>query len=315
MTWLAVAAAATVFYRLHPADTWLFYAALPACLLEAGFYLAATFPETRNAFSRALPPAWRASALWASALAPYLILSLGTHTFLFQAFLLLAALTAIFSFWYVAAPRRLAYEAGFLAIAAAPLITHVFRRIYLSPDDKIDLDILGHLMWIRVGIVSLLSLRPWDPGEFGLWPRAKEWVSGLRWYVITLLPVCAIALGLHDVRFSMPAREPWIAIAQTIGTFFGIFWVVALSEELFFRGFIARGLIRSGWNTAAAVLLSAVLFGSSHLWYHAFPNWRRAVVATVLGIGCGAAYVRTGSVRVPMVTHALTVATWRLFFR
>lgn len=314
-TWLAIAVAAVVYLNLHPGDTWLLYAALPACLLESGFYLGATFSETREALEEIFPPPRRALILWLSGLAPYLVFSLAAQTFRPPAFLLLAVLVALLSFWYLLVPRRAAYDIGFLAIAAAPIITHVFRRVYIAPDPKIQLDILGHLMWIRVGIGALLSLRPWDPGKFGLWPLRKEWRSGLGWYAITLVPVCAIALGLHDVRLAVPSREVPIVVAQGIGTFFGILWVVALSEELFFRGFIAQGLLKSGVSPFVAVAISALLFGSSHLWFHQFPNWPRAAVATVLGLGCGAAYVQTRSVRVSMVTHALVVTTWRLFFR
>jgi membrane protease YdiL (CAAX protease family) len=92
-------------------------------------------------------------------------------------------------------------------------------------------------------------------------------------------------------------------------------WVVALGEELFFRGVIERALL-NGWRSPVpAVLLSAILFGSAHLWFHEFPNWRRALIATLLGLGCGMAYLRNGSVRAPMVTHALVVTTWRVFFK
>jgi membrane protease YdiL (CAAX protease family) len=62
-------------------------------------------------------------------------------------------------------------------------------------------------------------------------------------------------------------------------------------------------------------VLSALVFGSAHLWFRGFPDWRQSLVAAVLGIFCGLAYARTGSVRVPMVTHTLMVTTWRLFFK
>ncbi len=313
--WLVLGVAAFVFSRQHPGNTWLLSVALPACLLEATFYLAATFSETRRSFAQLLNAPLRAAILCFSAILPYLVFSFGAHTFHRRAFLLLAALSALLSFWYLLVPRRVAFDVAFLVIAAAPLITRVFRSIYVSPDPDIQLDILGHLMWIRIGILALLVLRPWDPGAFSLWPRKEEWKAGLVWYGVILIPVCTVALSLHDVQFASADRNPLLVAAQGVGTFFGILWVVALSEELFFRGFIMRGLMKSGQSPAIAIALSAVLYGSCHLWFHQFPNWRRALVATVLGLGCGAAYARTNSVRTPMVTHALVVTTWRLFFR
>jgi membrane protease YdiL (CAAX protease family) len=64
-----------------------------------------------------------------------------------------------------------------------------------------------------------------------------------------------------------------------------------------------------------AVIVSSALFGCAHLWVHDFPNWKRAVVAGVLGIACGYAYAQAKSIRAPMVTHTLVVVTWRMLFR
>src|SRR5205823_5810186 len=142
-----------------------------------------------------------------------------------------------------------------------------------------------------------------------------EWKTGLLYYAFALVRIALLALALHDVRFA-PLEGAWWQIAGiALGTFFAILWVVALGEELLFRGVIERALL-NGWDSRVlAVGVSAVLFGIVHLWFREFPNWRHALVATLLGIACGVAYLRTGSVRAPMVTHAFVVATWRVFFK
>jgi len=290
-------------------------AALPALMLETAFYLASMFESTRLAFAAIRQRRSQAALLWISALLPYLVFSFAAETFARNAFYLLAALTAVFSLWYAILPRRFAYDAGFMVIAAAPILLRVFRRIYVSPDPHMRIDVLGHLMWIRIGVLALLVLREWKPGPFSLWPRASEWRSGLIWFLILVLPIIGLALGLHDVRFQ-PLQGTWWQIAAiAIGTFFGALWVIALGEELFFRGIIERALLNTWASPVVAVLLSALVFGAVHLWFHEFPNWRRACVAGLLGIGCGMAYWRTGSVRAPMVTHAIVVTTWRVFFK
>jgi membrane protease YdiL (CAAX protease family) len=290
-------------------------AALPAFLVEAVFYLGSVFEQTRAWLKRANSRRAQAGILWMSALLPYLIFSFAAGTFHPNAFYLLAALCAVLSFWYAVLPRRSAYDVGFLTIAAAPIILHTFRRIYVSPDADLRIDILGHLMWIRLGIAALLVLREWNPGQFGFWPRREEWKTGILYYLLVLVPIVALALVLHDVRFEPLKGEWWRIAGIAIGTFFGFLWVVVLGEELLFRGVIQRAMM-SGWRSQiAAVLTSAVLFGCVHLWFHDFPNWRRALVVTVLGIACGVAYLRTGSVRAPMVTHAFVITTWRVFFK
>ncbi len=295
-------------------------AALPAFSIEAIFYLGSGFRETRTWLARLPSRRAQAAFLWMSALLPYLVYSFATGTFEPRAFYLLAVLTGVLAFWHATLPQRLAYDIGFLVIAAALIVLPVFQRIYFSPgyrspDPRIHAEYLGHLMWIRLGVAALLVLREWDPGPFSFWPRAREWKAGLLYYAVVLMPVLGLALWLHEVRFD-PRQGAWWGIAGVaIGTFFGFLWVVALGEELFFRGVVERALLDRWRSPAAAVAVSAVVFGSAHLWFHEFPNWRRASVAAVLGIGCGLGYWRTGSVRTSMVTHALVVTTWRVFFK
>ena len=178
-----------------------------------------------------------------------------------------------------------------------------FGRIYLAPDRHVHAEILGQLMWIRVGIVALLALREWDPGAFGLWPNVAEWRAGALYYGVAIVPIALLALGVHDVRWAPLTGEWWRVIGIAAGTFFGFLWVTALSEELFFRGVVTHTLLDHLPSRGLAIGLSAVVFGSAHLWFHDFPDWRQAVVAGLLGVFCAAAYARTGSVRVPMVTH------------
>lgn len=304
-----------MYSQAHAGAHWILFAALPSFLLEATFYLGATFEDTRAAFARIGSKRTQAGMIWLSSLLPYVVFSTLSGTLVTNAFGLLAALTGIFAFWYVVLPQRSAYDFGFLALAAAPVITAVFHRIYLSPDPHMRVDILGHLMWIRVGILALLILRQWNPGKFSLWPQLHEWKIGTVYYLIVLLPISLLALGLHDVRFAPLNGHPWQIVAIAVGTFFGILWVVALSEELFFRGVVTPVVLKAWRSPALAIIVSALLYGCSHLWFRGFPNWRHALVATLLGLACGSAYLRSGSVRAPMVTHALIVTTSRLFFR
>jgi membrane protease YdiL (CAAX protease family) len=315
-TWTALVLAAFYYSNLHPDFRWIWTAALPAFFLETLFYLGSVFENTRTAWADVLSAsARRAAALWISALLPYLVFSLAAGTFVRNALLLIAGLSAIYAFWYVVFPRRIAYDIGFLVIAAFPFVARVFGRLYQSPDPHLRVDILGHLMWIRLGVLILLVLREWNAGPFGLWPRSREWRNGFIWFAAAILPLTATALALHAVHYS-PVQGPWwrfLAIAA--GTFLGAFAVITLGEELFFRSVIQRAIDRASGSVVLAVILSSLLFGGVHLWYRHFPNWQWAVVATVLGVFCGIAYAQTGSIRASMVTHSLTIMMWRMIFQ
>ncbi len=170
-------------------------------------------------------------------------------------------------------------------------------------------------MWIRVGILALLVLREWEPGPFGFWPTMSEWRTGTLYFCAAILPLAALALGVHDARWAPATGEWWRVAGKAIGTFLGFLWVTTLGEELFFRGLIARALLDRLSSRMLAVVVSAVFFGAAHLWFRSFPDWRSAVVAGLLGVFCGHAYARTGSVRVAMVTHTLVITTWRMLFK
>jgi membrane protease YdiL (CAAX protease family) len=221
------------------------------------------------------------------------------------------------SFWYAVLPRHWLFDVGFLLFVAVPVAGRAFARIYLPPDPHIHLgvDVLGHLAWIRLAIVALLVLRGWKPGAFGIWPSGREWGVGAVYFLAAILPLSFVATELHVYRFAPVDASGWQVAGVAVAKFFGALWVVALSEELFFRGVIERAFLDHGPSPLLAILISAVLYGCSHLWYRHFPNWQDALVTTVLGIACGMAYASTRSVRTSMVTHALTVLAALLFFR
>jgi len=291
-------------------------AVLPACLLEVAFYLASVLESTRQWFGRLGPPKLLSAILWVSALVPYVVFSVQSGTFHMLHFWILATLFGILAGWYLVWPRHWIFDVGFLLLVAAPVAARVFIYLYLSPHPRdYRMDVLGHLAWIRLALVSLLLFRGWQPGAFGVWPRGREWGVGTVYFLVIILPLSFLATRLHLYRYA-PAHGPfWQVAATAIGTFFGILWVVALSEELFFRGVVERAFLDNWRSPLLAILVSSVLYGCSHLWHSGFPNWQDAVVTTVLGVACGMGYASTGSVRTSMVTHALTVAAARVFFR
>lgn len=202
--------------------------------------------------------------------------------------------------------RRFRYGwAVLVALAAAPVLLKAFRPLY-PPAGELRMEFLGQLMWIRTTLATIL--RDWQPEGvgFGFWPEPREWKTGLRYFLLLAPVVLALALA---TGFASPQRPegPWaMTLAKAAGTFFGILWVVALSEEFFFRGLLQP---RIGLWAASA------LFGLAHLGFREFPNWRFALVAAVAGVFYGLAYRAGGGIRAAMVTHACTVALWRTFFR
>jgi membrane protease YdiL (CAAX protease family) len=202
-------------------------------------------------------------------------------------------------------------DSVFLVLMAAPVLFRVFQMLYADPYPKLDASILGTAMWTRTGIIAVLVIRRLEGVGFGFVPSKRDWLVGLRNYVF-FVPIglgLALLVGFIKLR---PEPQNW---ALGLGTFLGIFFFVAASEEFFFRGFLQQLIERATQSQTTAIIIASVLFGLVHLGFRRqFPNWQFAVLAAVAGLFYGRAYVKTGSIRASMVTHALVVTTWRVFF-
>jgi len=211
-------------------------------------------------------------------------------------------------------PHRAGADLLFVLFMAAVYLANLERREYIDPHPKLTLDVLGKVMWIRVGAFAMLSIRRMKGVGFGFWPKRSEWMIGVIYFAL-FLPVAALAS--RAVGFGSPhAPAPgWDRIALlALGTFFGVLWVLALGEEFFFRGLLQQWIgqwLKSEWLGLA---LASLLFGLAHLWFHAFPNWPIVAMAAVAGVFYGLAFRQARSIRASMVTHALTVTAWKLFF-
>ncbi len=150
--------------------------------------------------------------------------------------------------------------------------------------------------------------------RFGFVPQAGEWRIGVQLYALFLPVGVAISYALHFARFRPQPLDWWKFVPLLIGTFFAFLWVVALAEEFFFRAFLQRLLARSLHSEAVGLAIASLVFGLAHLPFRSFPNWRFAILGGVSGVFYGLSFLKARSVRASMVTHALVVTTWRMFF-
>jgi membrane protease YdiL (CAAX protease family) len=224
-------------------------------------------------------------------------------------------LAAAAAWWFRALPAGRATDFGFVLLAASPILFKWFKVLYPDPSPRLDFAFMGQLMWIRVTALAVLNDRKPERVGFGFWPRGAEWRTGLLYFAAILPAILAVneLVGFADIGW--PRQSPGRALALGAGTFFGILWVVALSEELIFRGLLQPWLQQVLRNRWAGLLAASLLFGAVHLGFREFPNWRFSALAAVAGVGYGLAYERAGSIRASMVAHAALVTVWRLFFR
>jgi len=273
-----------------------------AVLIEFIFYLATGFEEIRKFFT----PPW----IVASALLPYLVYTIPTHRFEPLPFVVLATIAAAIAYWFVVLPHVWWSDLGFVAFAAAVLLSGVLKHfIYPMPARHVPVDVVpGHATLIHIAVMSALVVRKFPGINYGFIPTRREVLAGVRNFVY-FLPFGA-ALGVLLQIFKYRGQSPWLAPVL----FVGYFWMVALSEEFAFRGVIQQTLVRIMSNGHVALVLSSIAFGFVHLWFPGgFPNWRMMIVGSVAGWFYGRAFEQGGGIRASMVTHALTVTVWLIW--
>jgi len=114
--------------------------------------------------------------------------------------------------------------------------------------------------------------------------------------------MCSRWLGLAGARLRLPPRFAWLALSQIV--------VVAVPEELFFRGYVL-GRLEERWPSRRTLwgarvgwplLVSSALFALGHVLVD-FDGQRLAVFFPALAFGWMRA--RTGSIAAGALFHAL----------
>lgn len=155
-------------------------------------------------------------------------------------------------------------------------------------------------------------------------------VAGLRmrppslrssaWLLAPIYAALALAIGLGT-----GILEPgWPSILEAVLRPVGLLLFPALIEEFVFRGILMpRSLTDASWRRQwTAIGLSTVVFVLHHPMNHfligftdtlLFVDPGFLVIVAALGVTCGFAYLRSGSLWAPIAIHWATVVVWNLF--
>jgi len=277
-----------------------------AAMIEAAFFLATGFTPVVSRLRRLSRPV-SAFLLVISAVLPYLIFSIGAHLYRNASLVALIVLAGVTACWWLVLPRSVLADLLFLVWIAAGVLAKPFPLIY---GNLLAANSLGQMMWLHTSIFAALLVGRVEDPRLGFWPSAREWRIGFVTFAVFLPVAFVLGITLKFARFHPAPGWTWKAVPL----FLGMLWVVAYREEFFFRGLLQRWLARWLHGKATGLVAASILFGSVHLFFRQFPNWRFAVIAAVAGLFYGWAFDRGGGVRAPMVAHALVNATWRLLF-
>jgi membrane protease YdiL (CAAX protease family) len=136
--------------------------------------------------------------------------------------------------------------------------------------------------------------------------------AGVAFALFGVFCALPIAIPTHFAA-SAPAMKPGAEIGLTV---LAIFFLVALPEELLFRGLLHTLLARRlRDHPHLALVSSSLLFGLAHAKGPEQPVWVYVVLATLAGGFYGWTFVTTGKVTAAAVTHWLVDSYWSILFQ
>jgi membrane protease YdiL (CAAX protease family) len=97
--------------------------------------------------------------------------------------------------------------------------------------------------------------------------------------------------------------------------------LIALPEEILFRGIVAKNIQQYFSNIYITIILSALIFGMAHLLNGAksfWPknwNWKLTAMTFVAGIFLCLIYLMTNSLTIPIILHSLLILINKIFIK
>jgi membrane protease YdiL (CAAX protease family) len=193
-----------------------------------------------------------------------------------------------------------------LAIVGIPVELHWIDRSFPHP----GLTSLPKLLLVDSALYAFLVVRQLEHVGYDFFPRLRDFVIGVR-ELLFFAPI-VITLGLA-LQFITPHRRLPSA-ATAFSALLITFFLVAIPEELFFRGLL-QNLLEPRMGRMGALWTSAVIFGLSHFNKPLPFNWRYVLLATIAGLFYGRAWRDRRRLLTSATTHTLVDVLWSLWFR
>lgn len=239
---------------------------------------------------------------------PYLAFAESSSTLLKWG-ILLAAILAIPYLFYLGRARSKPAVTDLLAILLiwAPIEFKLFPYLQIPVEGYRPFNLI-HILILPFVIWNILFIRKWADLSYSLFLSGKDW--GIILSALALFTIIGLPLGLGLGFLSITVTDlSFIEISTRIVL---IWALVALPEEIFFRGLIQTGLSKLLSSSVSALICTSVLFGLTHI-NNTQHKFAYALLATLAGICYGWAYNRTHNAVASSVVHTAVNSVWFLF--
>jgi membrane protease YdiL (CAAX protease family) len=170
---------------------------------------------------------------------------------------------------------------------------------------------INKLLLLDAGLYGFQCVRGLGGVGFDLRLKWNDWNIGLReWLFYTSIAI-ALGLALGFLHWHRHLDRPWLIPLAWLFTFF----LIALPEEIYFRGWM-QNLLERKLGRTASLLVTAAIFGLSHFNKRtAFFNWRYVLLAAIAGIFYGRAWRAERRIGASAITHTTVDTFWGALLR
>ncbi len=216
----------------------------------------------------------------------------------------------ILATWGHVGPKPNLTDVVALAALWLPVELQYFETFWELPTTNPSY-VLAKTLAMELALFCFVVVRRLDGVGYRFRLAGEDFVVGAIALAVFLLFGVPAALGTGFVEFD----PQWAGAGQWMVTSLGIFFFIALPEEVLFRGLIFNMVQRhvKVGGPYTALVISAVIFGLAHL-NNSPGDWRYVLLATIAGICYGWAYLRTGSLLAAAYPHALVDIMGRMMF-
>ena len=180
---------------------------------------------------------------------------------------------------------------------------------WLDPAWPAHCRVIGKLLLLDSGLYGFLVIRQLTGVGFDLRISRSDILTGLReliFYAPIVLPL-GLALGFLHPHDGHP--RPETAALTALATFF----LIAIPEEIFFRGWM-QNLLERRIGRMGSLLVTAAIFGLAHFNKRASHfNWHYVLLAAIAGIFYGRAWREKQRVAASAITHSAVDTIWSLW--